>query len=71
MAREDDILQGINSGSRPPWKVTDPCICRPELRVRSRTSTGTNRTSQMGFGPHCVGSGTLTAGSRDSGTENT
>jgi hypothetical protein len=55
----------------PHGKVSDPCIYRPGLRVRSRTSTVTNRTPRMGSGPLCVGSGPLTAGSRDSGTENT
>jgi hypothetical protein len=57
--------------SDPHRKVPDPCIYRPGLRVRSRTSTGTNRTPRMGSGPLCVGSGPLTAGSRGSGTENT
>jgi hypothetical protein len=64
VAREDDILQGINSRSGPPWEVSD-------LWVRSRTSTGTNRTPGMGPGPLCVGSGPLTAESQDSGTKNT
>jgi hypothetical protein len=32
---------------------------------------GADRTSRMGSGPLCVGFGPLTAGSRDSGTENT
>jgi hypothetical protein len=71
VAREDDTFQGINSESRPHGKVSDPYICRPGLRVRSRTSTGANWASRMGSGPLCVGSGPLTAGSRDSGTENT
>jgi hypothetical protein len=71
MAREDDILQGINSGSGPRGKVSDPCIYRPDLRARSRTSTGANRTPGTGPGPLCVGSGPLTAGSRDSETKNT
>jgi hypothetical protein len=70
VAREDDILHGINSESGP-GKVSDPCIYRPGLRVRSRTSTGTNRTPRMGSGPLCVGSEPLTAGSRGSGIENT
>jgi hypothetical protein len=43
----------------------------PDLRVRSRASTGANRTPGMGSGPLYVGSGPLTAGSRDSGTKNT
>jgi hypothetical protein len=50
----------------PHGKVSDPCIYRPGLRVRSRTSTGANRTPRL-----CVGSGPLTAGSQDFGTENT
>jgi hypothetical protein len=55
----------------PHGKVPDPCIYRPDLRVRSGTSTGANRTPRMGSGPLCVGSGPLTAGSQDSGTKNT
>jgi hypothetical protein len=58
-------------GPDPHGKVSDPCICGPDLRVRSRTSTGANRTPRMGSGPLCVGSGPLTAGSRDSGAKNT
>jgi hypothetical protein len=58
-------------GPDPHGKVSDPCICRLDLRVRSRTSTGADRTPQMGSGPLHVGSGPLTAGSRDSGTKNT
>jgi hypothetical protein len=71
VAREDDILQGINSESGPHGKVPDHCIYRPDLRVRFRTSTGANRTPRMGSGPLCVGSGPLTTGSRDCGTKNT
>jgi hypothetical protein len=52
-------------------KVPDPSIYRPGLRVRSGTSTGANRTPRMGSEPLYVGSGPLTTGSRDSGTENT
>jgi hypothetical protein len=55
----------------PHGKVPDPCIYRPGLRVRSRTSTGANRTLRMGSGPLYVEFGPLTAGSQDSGTENT
>jgi hypothetical protein len=55
----------------PHGKVPDPCIYRPDLRVRSRTSTGANRTPGMGSGPLYVGSGTLTVGSQDSRTKNT
>jgi hypothetical protein len=71
VARENDILQGINSRFRPHGKVPDPCMYRPDPRVRSKTSTGTNRAHGMGPGPLCLGSGPLTAGSRDSGTKNT
>jgi hypothetical protein len=49
----------------------DPYTCRSDLRVRSRTPTGTTRTPRTGPGPLCVGSELPTAGSRDSGTENT
>jgi hypothetical protein len=52
-------------------KVSDPCIYRPDLRVRSRTSASTNWTPRLGPGPLCVGSGPLTTGSRDYGTKNT
>jgi hypothetical protein len=55
----------------PHGKVPDHCIYRPALRVRSRTPTGANRTPRMGSRPLYVGSGPLTARSRDSGTENT
>src|SRR5688572_32195476 len=55
----------------PHGKVSNPCIYRPGLRVRSRTPAGAKRTPRMGSGPLRVGSGPLTAGSRDSGTENT
>jgi hypothetical protein len=46
-------------------------ICRPDLRERFGTPTGANRTPRMCSGPLCVGSGPLTAGSRDSRTKNT
>jgi hypothetical protein len=55
----------------PHGKVPDPCIYRPDLRVRSRTSTGANRTPRMGPGSLGVGSEPLTVGSQDSGTKNT
>jgi hypothetical protein len=58
-------------GPDPQGKVPDPCMYGPDLRVRSRTSTGANRTPGTGPGPHCVGFGPLTAGSRHSGTKNT
>jgi hypothetical protein len=58
-------------GSDPHGKVPNPCMYRPDPRVRSKTSTGANRTPGMGLGLLFVGSGPLTAGSRDSGTKNT
>jgi hypothetical protein len=58
-------------GPDPHGKVSDPCIYRLDLWVRSGTSTGANQTPRMGSGPLYVGSGSLTAGSRDSGTKNT
>jgi hypothetical protein len=58
-------------GPDPHGKVLDPCIYGPDLRAGSRTSAGTNRTPWTGPGPLCVGSGPLSAGSRDSGTKNT
>jgi hypothetical protein len=58
-------------GPDPHGKVSDPCIYGPDLRAESRTFAGTNRTPGTGPRPLCVGSGPLTAGSRDSGTKNT
>jgi hypothetical protein len=58
-------------GPDPHGRVSYPCIHRPDLRARSRTSTGTNRTPGTGPGPLCEGSEPLTAGSRDSGTKST
>jgi hypothetical protein len=58
-------------GPDPYGEVPDPCIYGPDLRVRSKTSTGTNQTPWMGPGPLYVDSGPLTTGSRDSGTKNT
>jgi hypothetical protein len=71
VAREDDILQGIVCRSGPPWKVSDPCIYGLDLRVKSRTPAGTNRTPGMGPGPLCVGSRPLTVGSQNSRTKST
>jgi hypothetical protein len=41
------------------------------IRVRPKASTGTSRTPGMGPGPLCVGSGPLTAGSRNSEIKST
>jgi hypothetical protein len=69
---EKTIYSKISTvGPDPHGKVSDPCIYGPDLRARSRTSTGTNRTPGTGPGPLYVGSGPLTAGSRDSKTKNT
>jgi hypothetical protein len=46
-------------GSDPHGKVPDPCIYGPDLRVRSRTPTGADRTPKTGPGPLCVGFGPL------------
>jgi hypothetical protein len=58
-------------GPDPHGRLSDPCIHKPDLRARSRTSTGTNRTPGTGPRPLCEGSGPLTAGSQDSGTKST
>jgi hypothetical protein len=58
-------------GSVPHGKVPDPCISRPDPRVRSRPSTGADRNPRMGPGPLYAGSGPLAAGSQDSETKNT
>jgi hypothetical protein len=58
-------------GPDPHGKVPDPCIYRPDLRARSRTSTGANWTPRTGPGPLCVGFRPLTAGSQDSEAKNT
>jgi hypothetical protein len=71
VAREDNILQGINGGSGPHGKVSDPCISGPDLRAGSRTSAGIDQTPGTGLGPLYVGYGPPSAGSRDSGTKNT
>jgi hypothetical protein len=42
-------------GPDPHGKVPDPCIYGPDLRARSRTSTGANRTPGTGPRPLCVG----------------
>jgi hypothetical protein len=38
-------------GPDPHGKVLDPCVYRPDLRARSRTSTGANQTPGMGSEP--------------------
>jgi hypothetical protein len=71
VAREDNILQGINGGSGPHGKVSNPSISGPDLWAGSRTSAGTNRIPETSLGPLYVGSGPPSAGSRDSGTKYT
>jgi hypothetical protein len=58
-------------GPDPHGKVSDPYIYRPDLQAGSRTSVGTDRTTGTGPRPLCMGSGPLSAGSRDSRTKNT
>jgi hypothetical protein len=70
IAREDDILQDVNSGSRPHEKVPNPYTYRPDPGERTTTPTGATWTPGTGSGPLCVGSGPPTAGSQGSGTEN-
>jgi hypothetical protein len=58
-------------GLDPHGKVSDPCTYKPDLRVRSKTSTGVPGPLGQVPGPPYAGSGPLTARSRDSGTKNT
>jgi hypothetical protein len=58
-------------GPDPHGKVLNPCISRPDPRVRSRPSTGADWTPGTGPGPLYAGSGPLAAGSQDSETKNT
>jgi hypothetical protein len=44
-------------GPDPHGKVPDPCMYGPDLRVRSRTSTGVNRTPGRVLDPTVWGSG--------------
>jgi hypothetical protein len=71
VAREDDILQGINSGSGPPWESTGPLYIQTGPSGKVQDLHGREPDPLDGFGPLCVVSGPLTAGSRDSGTKNT
>jgi hypothetical protein len=69
---EKMIYSKVSTVSQDPnRKVPDPCIYRPGLWVRSRTSTGSNRTPRMGSRPLYEGSELPTAGSRDSWPKNT
>ena len=65
------MLQGINSGSGPPWESTGPLYMRVGPPSKVQDPHEHKPDPRMGSGPLYVGSGTLTAGSQDSGTENT
>jgi hypothetical protein len=67
VAREDNILQSINNGSGPPLESIGPLYIRTGPPGKVLDPHGHERTPGMGPGPPCVGSGPLSAGSRDSG----
>jgi hypothetical protein len=55
---ENMIYSKVSTVSPDPHgKVSDPCIYRSGLRVRSRTPTGANRTPRMNPDPSEWGSG--------------
>jgi hypothetical protein len=58
-------------GLDPHGKVSDPFTYKPDLRVRSKTSTGVPGPLGQVLGPPYAGSGPLTTRSQDSGTKNT
>jgi hypothetical protein len=61
VARESDILQGVNSESGPPWESVGPLDIQSGPPSWSRTPTCTDRTPpRMGSGPPTVGSQDLT-----------
>jgi hypothetical protein len=62
VARESDILQGINSESGPPWESAGPLFGPPSW---SRTPTCMDQTPRMGSGPHRMGSRPPTVVSQD------
>jgi hypothetical protein len=51
VARESDILQGVNSEPRPPWESVGPLDIQSRPPSWSRTPTCTDRTPRMGSGP--------------------
>jgi hypothetical protein len=51
MAREGDVLQGIDSESGPPWESTGPLDIRSGPPGWSRTPMCTDRTPRMGSRP--------------------
>jgi hypothetical protein len=51
VAREGDVLQGIDSESRPPWESVGPLDIRSGPPGWSRTPTCMNQTPRMGYEP--------------------
>jgi hypothetical protein len=51
VAREGDVLQGIDSESGPPWESAEPLDIQSGPPGWSRTPTCTDRTPRMGYGP--------------------
>jgi hypothetical protein len=71
VAKEDDILQGINSGSGPQWESIGPLYERTRPPGKVQNLHGRARTPGTVPGPPCTGSEPLTTGSRGSGTKST
>jgi hypothetical protein len=66
VARESDILQGVNSESGPPWESAGPLDIQSGPPSWSRTPTCTDRTPRMGSEPPPrMGSRPPTVGSQD------
>jgi hypothetical protein len=62
VARESDILQGVNSEPGPPWESAGPLDIQSGPPSWSRTPTCTDRTPRMVSGPPRMGSGPPTVG---------
>jgi hypothetical protein len=60
VARENNILQGINSEFGPHGKVLDPWIYSPDLQAGPGPPRCTDRTPHMGSGLPTVGSQDIT-----------
>jgi hypothetical protein len=60
VARERNILQGVNSESGPPWESAGPLDIQSGPPSWSRSPTCTVRTPCMGSRPPIVGSQDLT-----------
>jgi hypothetical protein len=56
VARESDILQGVNSESGPPWESTGPHDIQSKPPRWSRTPTCTDRTAHTGVPRPYLGS---------------